>query len=327
MGLVGDGPERRGACAEALDDLRRGLDLIQWHGLALVEVELQLPADLGLLRQLILPVRVHPVGLGGVRPRRLLHLVDDVRRVHVRLRLVDRTVVVLPDVPQLLDLLVHERRQGAAGRVGELVELQGIPGEDVEAHSVQHRAAAREALGDDLLAQSDGLEELRTLVALQAGDAHLRHDLEDAEVHGRAEVLDTLRQREVATPDSQEAEIAEVGEHRIGSEAQQRAEVVHLADISGLDDNGHPCPQLRSDEVLVEGAGRQQGADRNPILPGAAVREDDEGHTVAEDRRLCLLADLVQALPEQRLLRDGAVRQPCPGATLGQRIGHVDRRR
>ena len=41
-----------------------------------------------------------------------------------------------------------------------------------------------EALVDDLVVESDGLEDLRSLVRLQSGDAHLGHHLGDAARHG-----------------------------------------------------------------------------------------------------------------------------------------------
>mmetsp|Transcript_74396 Transcript_74396/g.215038 ORF Transcript_74396/g.215038 Transcript_74396/m.215038 type:complete len:532 (+) Transcript_74396:2125-3720(+) len=206
--LVGNGTQGGGAGAEAFDDFRRGLDLIDRHGLDLLGVEVELPTDLGVLRELVLPSGEELVGLGGIRLRRLLQLVDDVGGVHVHLRLVDGAEVVLAQVIQLFDLLVHKGRQVPAWRVRELVKLHGVLREGVEAHAVEDGLAVGEALGHDLLADADGLEELRALVTLQAGDPHLGHHLQDAELRGMAEVLDALVQRQIAPADPEEAEVA-----------------------------------------------------------------------------------------------------------------------
>ena len=48
---------------------------------------------------------------------------------------------------------------------------------------------AREVFVDDVLAQADGFEHLRAVIALHGGDAHLGHDLHDALDRGLREIL------------------------------------------------------------------------------------------------------------------------------------------
>ncbi len=51
------------------------------------------------------------------------------------------------------------------------------PLKDGESDAAEARCRADEAGGDDLRAEADSLEDLRPLVGLQGGDAHLRHHL------------------------------------------------------------------------------------------------------------------------------------------------------
>mmetsp|Transcript_117754 Transcript_117754/g.311111 ORF Transcript_117754/g.311111 Transcript_117754/m.311111 type:complete len:313 (+) Transcript_117754:290-1228(+) len=146
VGLVRDGPERGGPRAEALNDVGRGLDLVQGDRLALVGLELEAAADLRLLGHLVLPAGEELVPVHGIGPGGLLELVDDVWRVRVHLTRVNRPEMVLALVWKLLHLVVHQRRQVATDWVGELVELQGILHDRVEAHPVKHPLAAVKAL-------------------------------------------------------------------------------------------------------------------------------------------------------------------------------------
>ena len=56
---------------------------------------------------------------------------------------------------------------------------------------------------------------------------------------------------------------------RIGAVAEQRGEVMGLAGLVALDDDGRARAQAAGDETLVHGAGREQRRDR-----GAPVAHD-----------------------------------------------------
>mmetsp|Transcript_54993 Transcript_54993/g.128327 ORF Transcript_54993/g.128327 Transcript_54993/m.128327 type:complete len:302 (-) Transcript_54993:2443-3348(-) len=135
VGLIRDGTKGRGTSAKALDDLHGRLNLRQRDGVALIRQELQLPADLSLLSNLVLPSGEHLESLSGVETGRFLHLVDDIRGIHVDLGLVDAAEVVLSEVLQLLHLIVHQGRLGPV-RECHLVQLHRVHLEDVEACAV-----------------------------------------------------------------------------------------------------------------------------------------------------------------------------------------------
>ena len=97
--------------------------------------------------------------------------------------------------------------------------------------------------------------------------------------------------------------------------ADQQRDVVHLADVAGLDHQADLGPGLLPDQVVVHGRGEQQRRDRGELGVGVPVgQHDDPG--AALDRRRDLGAELVE-LGRQRL---GAA------ADLVQAAGHVGRR-
>mmetsp|Transcript_89151 Transcript_89151/g.212858 ORF Transcript_89151/g.212858 Transcript_89151/m.212858 type:complete len:478 (-) Transcript_89151:1832-3265(-) len=322
VGLVADGSERGCASAEALHDLHCRLHLVQRHRIALVRPKLKLTPDLRLLRNLVLPSGEHLVGLRGVVLSRLLHLVNNIRSVHMDLRLMDAAEVILPKVLQLLHLGIDQWGLRPV-REGHLVQLHRIHLEDVETCAIEHKLAAGEALGDDFLVHAHRLEKLRALVALQTGDAHLAHDLQDPSVRGLAEVLDALVEGEVGPPDAEQAEVAKVGVDGVTAKAKEAAEVMDLMGIGSFHDQGDLRTELLGNQVLMHGTHGEERADRHATLTGAAVREDEDGGAIAQDRCFGLLADLLQALLQQVVSAGCAVRLPGSRLRLAKAIGHV----
>src|SRR5437762_2754451 len=76
-----DRAQRHGAGGEALDDLRCGLDLLDRHGLALVEAELEQAAERHVPARLVVDQRrIFLIRRGRIRARRVLQLRDRIRR-------------------------------------------------------------------------------------------------------------------------------------------------------------------------------------------------------------------------------------------------------
>mmetsp|Transcript_39529 Transcript_39529/g.92596 ORF Transcript_39529/g.92596 Transcript_39529/m.92596 type:complete len:700 (+) Transcript_39529:1005-3104(+) len=234
----------------------------------------------------------------------------------------DAAEVILPKVLQLLHLSVDQRRLRPVGE-GHLVQLHRIHLEDVETCAIEHKLAAGEALGDDFLVHAHRLEKLCALVALQTGDAHLAHDLQDTSVRGFPEVLDALVQREVGPPDAEEAEVAKVGVDGIAAEAKEAAEVMDLMGIRSFHDQCNLRTELLGNEVLMYGTHGEERADRNTTLARAAVRQDEDGGAIAQNRGFGLLADLLQALLQQIVSSGRAVRLPGSRLRLAEAVGHV----
>mmetsp|Transcript_54993 Transcript_54993/g.128326 ORF Transcript_54993/g.128326 Transcript_54993/m.128326 type:complete len:542 (-) Transcript_54993:553-2178(-) len=96
-----------------------------------------------------------------------------------------------------------------------------------------------------------------------------------------------------------------------------------LMGISRFHNQGNLGPQLLGNEGLVHSANGQKGAHGHTALVRPAVRQDQDGGPVAQNRRLGLLADLVQALLEQVVASGSTVRLTGTGLGLIEAVGHV----
>ena len=74
--------------------------------------------------------------------------------------------------------------------------------------------------------------------------------------------------------------------------------MVHLADVTGLDDHADLGAFLLAHQVVVDGSGEQQRRDRGQLGVGVPVREHDDPGAVG-DRPRHLLADLVELRAER----------------------------
>ena len=113
-------------------------------------------------------------------------------------------------------------------------------GDHRDADTADARGRAREVLVDERLVETDSLEELRAAVALDGGDAHLGHHLEDALVERADVVLHRLLVRD-ANEDPLANHVVErlereVRVHRAGAVAEQQRTVVHFTRVAGFDD-------------------------------------------------------------------------------------------
>ena len=111
---------------------------------------------------------------------------------------------VLVDSVAVVSGVRQRMRRGVVLDKRPLAKRGGVAGHGLAADTGKREAAdagggAREAEVDDVAAEAEGLEDLRALVRLQGRDAHLGHDLEDADadcggvpgLHGACSVTDT----------------------------------------------------------------------------------------------------------------------------------------
>ena len=155
-----------------------------------------------------------------------------------------------------------------------------------------------EAAVHDLGVQSDGLEDLRALVGRQRADAHLGHDLEDAQADGLDVLADDAFFAVVAVDEAlvaapEQGLEGQVRVDRVGAESHEGAEVVDLARLAGLDDDAHAGAFFLADQVVVYGPGGHQGRERDAVECGGPIAEDDELVALGDGKR-GLLADAVQ---------------------------------
>ncbi|MPM13783.1 hypothetical protein SDC9_60142 [bioreactor metagenome] len=285
-----DGAVRHGAGGEARDDRLDRLDLVQVDRLTVV-AELQQPAQ----RHQPLGGVVHPLGVlledvVAAVPGGVLEPEDGLRVEEVLLPLAAPLVVPA-------DLQPTVRQRDAVDRVGDVVAGPDLEVDLLQAQTADLRGGAGEVLVDQLLGQPDGLEDLRAGVGGHGGDAHLGHHLQHAlaqrlgdvghgpgrldrhEGAGAGQVLGGLEDQ--------------VRVDRCGAVTDQGADVVHLADVAGLDDDPDLGAGLLPDQVVVDRGGEQQRRDRRPLLLGVPVGEHQDAGPVG-DRRGGLLAQLVE---------------------------------
>ena len=143
---------------------------------------------------------------------------------------------------------------------------------------------------------------LRAVVALHRGDAHLRHDGGDAGHNGAVVVGHGLiaGDRDLAAL----AQVADALVRRIRVDARrgiahQAGEIVRAHRVAGLDDQVGVGAQAHGDQVVVHGSQRQQAGDGHFAFR-RAVGQHDQVHAIAH-RLLDVDAQLGKRLLERAL--------------------------
>ena len=273
-----DRAERHRAGREALDDLRRRLDLVDRDRARRVDIELEQPAQGHQpLRLVVDDLREFLVGLERVGARAVLQLGDRVGRPHV---------LLAAHAPGVLAAGVEHARQHRVGAERRAVHADRLLGDLEHADAADLARGAAEVLVDQLALEPDRLEELRAAVRHVGRDAHLRHDLGQALADRLDVVADRLLGRQLAgqlaVQRDQRLE-REVRVHRLGAVAGEHAEVVHLARRAGLDHQPGGRPQALAHQVLVHRRQRQRGRNRDVVAVDPAVA-DDQDVVAAPDR-------------------------------------------
>ena len=294
MRFLGDRAVAHGAGVEAFDDLARGFDLVQRHRLAhrheVHEVAQRDRTTGHVARGAVLAEQV-VVTLAA----RALQQVDGLR--------VDQVLLAAKRAPrgnaergQLLGRGALLQGQGA---VVALVELALHAG---GVQTADARGGVREVLLHQGIVQAQDLEDLRAVVALHRGDAHLRHDGGDAGHNGAVVVGHGLiaGDRDLAAL----AQVADALVRRIRVDARrgiahQAGEIVRAHRVAGLDDQVGVGAQAHGDQVVMNGSQRQQAGDGHFAFR-RAVGQHDQVHAIAH-RLLDVDAQLGKRLLERVL--------------------------
>ena len=159
-----------------------------------------------------------------------------------------------------------------------VVKGYGVVGDGLQAHATDGTVVGAEIGLQQRLGQADGLEYLSSPIAADGGYAHLRHYLEQALLHGLYVV--GFRRGVVFLYLALLHEVVEDGVGHVGAEsrraiAQEKGGVHHLAYLARLDDKGCLYALSHGDEVMVDGAHRQQRWDGDMRGVDVAVGEDD----------------------------------------------------
>ena len=254
MSLSGDGTVGHCAGGETLHDLADWFHLINGDGLA-ITLELEESAQRSQATRLI----VHLAGVlleDAVLPGAgsMLQLEDS---------LWVEQVVLAFTAPLVLatDQQVAVRGLFWARQECEAVTLSHIGGDLIQTHAGDWGECASEVLVQQVLVQTGDIHQLGTAVTAHRGNAHLGHDLQDGVASGVQEVLASLLSGDIAQAtllmERVDGHESHVGVDGVGTEGQQHGEVVNLAGIAGLDDQGGARACLFLHQVLVHSGGEQ----------------------------------------------------------------------
>ena len=252
--LLRDGAVAHCAGGEPLDDLGGRLDLGDVDRLAVV-LELHESAQRhNAVRRVVDVVRVLLKHLVVAASGRLLQQEN-------RLGVVQMILAGTAPLVFAAGFEVHVRGGGPLVRVGHAVANRHLLGQLVEPDATDLRDRAGEVLVDDVLAQADRLEQLRSAVAHDGGDTHLRHDLQHADGQRLGQVLHgcVLVDLQVAGA----GQVLDGFERQIrvdacGTVCDQQRDMMDLTHIAGLDGHRDLRAGVLAQQVVLHGAGEQQ---------------------------------------------------------------------
>ena len=211
-----------------------------------------------------------------VVPHRLLQRVDDFGAVEMFLRAMAGAQAVAADAGQ---------RPAADGvKKGAIVVEAAVLFDAAQTRAVQIVRRVGEIGVHQRRVEPHGLEQLRALVGLQCGDAHLRGDLEHAEGQRPVVIGDGLRGRFAdasACAQRPHAFVRQIGIYRTRAKADEHGQLVHVARFAALQQHGDGGALLFAHQVLFQRRHRQAGRDGQVFPVQPAVGEYDDVRALA----------------------------------------------
>ena len=188
--LFADGAIRHGAGVKAADDVERRLDLVECHRGAAAGIKVQQIAQAHRTARAVQAGAVLLKGVVAVLTAGGLQQVDSLR--------IDEVFLAAERAP----LGQTQRGQLSGSRALKdsergVVALVLLALDVLDTHTAHTAHRAGEVRVDELRRKAHGLENLRRMVALHRGDAHLGHDGDDAGGRSLVVVGDTLLGRHV----------------------------------------------------------------------------------------------------------------------------------
>ena len=186
-------------------------------------------------------------------------------------------------VVHVLEQAARPRRGAAPGVFGQGAR---VGRQFREAGALDPAGGAGEAQLDHLPRQADDLEQLRAAVAGDRRDAHLGEDLQQPLVQaGAVAALDrreVLRRGLAAALQRGQRLQRQIGMHGGGAVADQRRDVVRVADGAGVDQQVGAAAQPGADQRVVHRAGGEQGMHRHPPRRRVAVGQHQDHAAVGD---------------------------------------------
>ena len=178
----------------------------------------------------------------------------------------------------------------------------------LDTHTAHTAHRAGEVRVDELRRKAHGLEDLRRMVALHRGDAHLGHDGDDARRRGLVVVGDALLGRHIQVAVRRQVANARMRVVRIDAArgvAHQCRKVVRRHGVATLHHDVGKGTHAGADQVVVHAAHGEQRRHGHLTRSGAIAQHHDV-HAVA-DRSLNILCKLLERSLQRALARVAAV--------------------
>ena len=242
---------------ETLQDLRGRLDLLDRHGHTVVSEPQQTAKGRQPIRLLVDEGRVLLEDVVPLRPRGVLEPIHGLRVEEVVLPLT-APLVLTTDLESAVRPFL-----GPLG-VGERVAHLDGRGDLLEADPSEPAHGAGEVALDEVVGETDRLEDLRSRVRGHGRHTHLRHDLQ----HTLAAGLDVVAERDLGVHAAEPVQTGvdhvldrlegEIGVDGARPVSDQQGHVVHLARIPGLDHQPDHGALTGANEFVVHRRGQQQ---------------------------------------------------------------------
>ena len=299
--LFADGAVRHGAGVKATDDVERGLHLVERNRRAAAGIKVEQVAQAHGTAGAVQTSAVLLKGVVAAPTAGGLEQVDGLR--------VDQVILAAERAPlgqtQRGQLIGSRALKDSERGVVALV-LLALNVLDTHTAHTAHRAG--EVRVDELRRKAHGLEDLRRMVALHRGDAHLGHDGDDAGSRSLVVVGDALLGRHVQVAACRQIADARMCVVRIDAArgvAHQCRKVVRGHGVAALHHNIGKGTHTGADQVVVHAAHGKQRRHGHLACSGT-IAQHHNVHAVA-DRSLDVLCKLFERSLQRALAGIAAV--------------------
>lgn len=299
--LFADGAIRHGAGVKAADDVERRLHLVERHRSAAAGIKVQQVAQAHGTAGAMQAGAVLLKGVVTVLAAGDLQQADGLR--------VDQVIFATERAPlgqAQCGQLIGSRtlKDGERGVIALILLALDV----LDTHTAHTAHRAGEIRVDELRRKANGLEDLRRMVALHRGDAHLGHDGDDAGGRGLIVVGDALLGRHVQIAACRQVANARMCVVRIDAArgvAHQRRKVVRRHGIAALHHDIGKGAHAGADQVIVHAAHGEQRR-HGYLARSGTIAQHHDVHAVA-DRSLNVLCKLLERSLQRALAGIAAV--------------------
>ena len=273
MRFFGDGAVGHGAGFEAFDDAGGWLDLAQRNCLCLVKPEPEQTAQ-RMRQQFIVdhggvPAEARKItGADGLLQRQ-----DGHRIIHMIFHIAaGAELVEAGGINSQIDGQIHRVKRPVMPPDNSVVHL-------LQADAADAADRVCEIPVHDIPADADGLKNLCALIRLHTGNAHFgcdpHHTVQNGLIIGIDRGIVVLVERPFGD-ELADAVLCEIGIDRACAVAEERSEMVHVARLGALKDQGDRRALFRADKILLHGGHCQQRRDGDVVLIHTAVGENED---------------------------------------------------